>query len=116
VKWTVATATVVTAAILSAPVAGATPNNNNGGANNVGQTISNIATIAGGGGTPGVWLETLNGLGGLLGKLGFGKDRGSGNGAALQQQTLDNVGKTLPKPKPVDEPDPADSEKEPVFP
>jgi hypothetical protein len=37
-------------------------------------------------------------LQGLLGKLGFGKDRGNGNGAALQKATLDNVGKTLKKP------------------
>jgi hypothetical protein len=37
-------------------------------------------------------------LQGLLGKLGFGKDNGNGNGAALQKATLDNVGKTLKKP------------------
>jgi len=100
VKWKVATASVVTAAMLSAPVAGAAPgNNNNISPNEVGQAISGIASIAGGGATPGVWLETLNGLGGLLGKLGFGKkNQGSGNGAELQKKTLDNIGKTLQKP------------------
>lgn len=99
-KWKVVTASAVTAAMLSAPVAGAAPgNNNNVSPNEVGQTISGIAAIAGGNASPGVLLETLNGLGGLLGKLGIGKkNQGSGNGAELQQKTLDNIGKTLKKP------------------
>ncbi len=51
------------------------------------------------GANPTVIIETLNGLQGLLSKLGFGKNRGSGNGAQLQKATIDNVGKTLKKPE-----------------
>jgi hypothetical protein len=49
-KWKVATASVLAAAIVSAPVASAAPGNgNNGGTrNNVGQTISAIAKNGGG--------------------------------------------------------------------
>ena len=95
-KWKIATATVVTAAILTAPVAAASPsdNGNTVGNNVAGQVIGGIT-----GTDPGVIIEALNGLQGLLGKLGFGKDRGNGNGAALQKATLDNVGKTLKKPE-----------------
>ena len=87
---------MVTAAILTAPVAAAAPSDNsNNVANNVaGQVIGGVT-----GTDPGVIIEALNGLQGLLGKLGFGKDRGNGNGAALQKATLDNVGKTLKKPE-----------------
>ena len=95
-KWKIATASVVTAALLSAPVAGAAPSD--GGANNVannavGQVIGQVT-----GTNPGVIIETLNGLQGLLSKLGFGKGHGNGNGAELQKATIANVGKTLKKP------------------
>jgi len=100
VKWKIATASVVTAAMLSAPVAGAAPSDG-GGANNVannavGQVIGQVT-----GTNPAVIIDTLNGLQGLLGKLGFGKDHGNGNGngAQLQQATMANVGKTLKKPE-----------------
>ena len=96
-KWKIATASVVTAAMLSAPVAGAAPSNGGGNdaANNaVGQVIGQVT-----GTNPSVIIETLNGLQGLLSKLGFGKDRGNGNGAQLQKDTIANVGKTLKKPE-----------------
>lgn len=93
-KWKVATASVITAAMLCAPVANAAPSDTNGVANNVvGQAIGGLT-----GTDPGVIIEALSGLQGVLSKLGFGKDRGNGNGAALQKATLDNVGKTLKKP------------------
>lgn len=94
-KWKIATASMVTAAMLSAPVAGAAPSDgNNTVVNNaVGQVLGQVT-----GTNPGVIIEALNGVQGLLSKLGFGKDRGNGNGAALQKATLDNVGKTLKKP------------------
>lgn len=93
-KWKIATASAVTAAMLSAPVAAAAPSD--GGANNaVGQVIGQVT-----GTNPTVIIETLNGLQGLLSKLGFGKNRGgNGNGAQLQKATIDNVGKTLKKPE-----------------
>lgn len=92
VKWKIATASVVTVAILSAPVAGAAPSDS--GANNVaGQVIGQVT-----GTDPALIVNALTGLQGLLSKLGFGKARGNGNGAALQKATLDNVGKTLKKP------------------
>ena len=95
VKWKIATASLVTAAMLSAPVAGAAPSSGgNDVANNaVGQVVGQVT-----GTNPAVIIETLNGLQGLLGKLGFGKDRGNGNGAQLQKATIANVGKTLKKP------------------
>jgi len=95
VKWKIATASVVTAAMLSAPVAGAAPSNggNNATNNAVGQVIGQVT-----GTDPAVIIDALNGLQGLLGRLGLGKDRGNGNGAQLQQATLANVGKTLKKP------------------
>ncbi len=93
-KWKTATASVITAAMLSAPVANAAPSDANGVANNVvGAAIGQIT-----GTDPALIVDALNGLQGFLGKLGFGKDRGNGNGAALQKATLDNVGKTLKKP------------------
>lgn len=94
VKWKIATASVLTAAFVSAPVASAAPANGNDAVNNaVGQAISQVT------GTPaGVIIEGLNGLQRALSKLGFGKNKGNGNGAALQQATLDNIGKTLQKP------------------
>lgn len=95
-KWKIATASVVTAAMLSAPVAAAAPSDNaNNVANNVaGQVIGQVT-----GTDPALIIGTLNGLQGFLSKLGFGgKDRGNGNGAELQKATLDNVGKTLKKP------------------
>ncbi|MCB9442417.1 MAG: hypothetical protein H6523_19535 [Mycolicibacterium sp.] len=97
-KWKIATASAVTAAMLSAPVAAAAPSGsgaNNAANNAVGQVIGQVT-----GANPTVIIETLNGLQGLLGKLGFGKNRGgNGNGAQLQQATIDNVGKTLNKPE-----------------
>lgn len=51
-KWKITTASVLAAAIMSAPVAGAAPGNdhgNNGGTRNtIGQTISQIAKSGGG--------------------------------------------------------------------
>ena len=96
-KWKIVTASVVTVAMLSAPVAGAAPSD--GGANNaannaVGKVIGQVT-----GTNPTLIIETLNGLQGLLSKLGFGKDRGNGNGAELQKATLANVGKTLKNPQ-----------------
>lgn len=111
-KWKVATASVVAAAIVSAPVANAAPSNGNGitGPNNVGQAISQIASIASGGASPAAILNALNTVKGVLDQLKAGKrNHGSGRGAILQQQTQANIGKTL-KQKPVDEaaaPDPA---------
>jgi len=95
VKWKIATASVVTAAMLSAPVAGAAPSGggNNAANNAVGQVVGQVT-----GTDPAVIIDTLNGLQGLLSKLGFGKDRGNGNGAQLQKDTIANVGKTLKKP------------------
>ena len=94
-KWKIATASVVTAALLSAPVAGAAPSDggNNAANNAVGQVIGQVT-----GTNPAVIIESLSGLQGLLSKLGFGKDRGNGNGAQLQKATMANVGKTLKKP------------------
>lgn len=95
-KWKIATASVVTAAMLSAPVAAAAPSDNaNNVANNVaGQVIGQVT-----GTDPALIIGTLNGLQGFLSKLGFGgRDRGNGNGAELQKATLDKVGKTLKKP------------------
>ncbi len=96
-KWKIATASVVTAAMLSAPVAAAAPsdNANNNVANNVaGQVIGQVT-----GTDPALIVNALTGLQGFLSKLGFGgKDRGNGNGAELQKATLDNIGKTLKKP------------------
>ena len=95
-KWKIATASVVTAAMLSAPVAAAAPSDNaNNVANNVaGQVIGQVT-----GTDPALIVNALSGLQGLLSKLGFGgKDRGNGNGAELQKATLDNIGKTLKKP------------------
>jgi hypothetical protein len=95
-KWKIATASVITAAMVSAPVAAAAPSDNaNNVANNVaGQVIGSVT-----GADPALIVNALSGLQGLLGKLGFGgKDRGNGNGAELQKATLDNVGKTLKKP------------------
>jgi hypothetical protein len=94
-KWKIATASVVTAAMLSAPVAGAAPSDaaNNAANNAVGQVIGQVT-----GTNPAVIIESLSGLQGLLSKLGFGKDRGNGNGAQLQKATMANVGKTLKKP------------------
>ena len=96
-KWKIATASAVTAAMLSAPAAGAAPSD--GGSNNVannvvGQVIGQVT-----GTSPAVIIESLSGLQGLLSKLGFGKDRGNGNGAQLQQATIANVGKTRKKPQ-----------------
>lgn len=94
-KWKIATASVLTAALLSAPVANAAPSDSNGAVNNV--VGGAIGTVTGT--DPTLIIDALNGLKGFLGKLGFGgKDRGNGNGAALQKATLDNVGKTLKKP------------------
>ena len=94
-KWTIATASVVTAALLSAPVAAAAPADSaNDVANNVVGQVIGQAT----GTDPALIINALGGLQGLLGKLGLGgKERGNGNGAALQQATLDNIGKTLKK-------------------
>lgn len=101
-KWKIATASVVTAAMLSAPVAAAAPSDNannnvanNNVANNVaGQVIGQVT-----GTDPALIVNALTGLQGFLSKLGFGgKDRGNGNGAELQKATLDNIGKTLKKP------------------
>ena len=95
-KWKIAMASVVTAAMVSAPVAAAAPSDNtNNVANNVaGQVIGQVT-----GTDPALIVNALSGLQGLLSKLGFGgKDRGNGNGAELQKATLDNVGKTLKKP------------------
>ena len=95
-KWKIAMASVVTAAMVSAPVAAAAPSDNtNNVANNVaGQVIGQVT-----GSDPALIVNALSGLQGLLSKLGFGgKDRGNGNGAELQKATLDNVGKTLKKP------------------
>ena len=92
-KWKIATASVLTAAMVSAPVAAAAPSDNvNKVADNVaGQVIGGLT-----GTDPALIIDALTGLRGLLGKLGHrGKDRGNGNGAELQQATLDNVGKTL---------------------
>jgi hypothetical protein len=82
--------------MVSAPVAAAAPSDNSSNvANNVaGQVIGQVT-----GTDPALIVNALSGLQGLLSKLGFGgKDRGNGNGAALQKATLDNVGKTLKKP------------------
>jgi len=97
VKWKIMTASVVTAAIVSAPVAGAAPANGGGttGPNEVGQAITQIAGLANGGVNPAAILEALNTVKGLLGGLKHSRTHGSGKGAILQQQTLDNVGKTL---------------------
>lgn len=95
-KWKIATASVVTAAMLSAPVAAAAPSDNaNNVANNVaGQVIGSVT-----GTDPALIVNALSGLQGFLSKLGFGgKARGNGNGAELQKATLDNIGKTLKKP------------------
>lgn len=94
-KWKIASVCVVTAALLAAPVANAAPSDSNGVANNVvGTAIGQIT-----GTDPALIIDALNGLQGLLGKLGLGRDHGgNGNGAALQKATLDNVGKTLKKP------------------
>ena len=95
-KWKIATASVLTAAMVSAPVAAAAPSDNSSNvANNVaGQVIGQVT-----GTDPALIVNALSGLQGLLSKLGFGgKDRGNGNGAELQKATLDNVGKTLKKP------------------
>lgn len=93
-KWKIAIASVVTASMLSAPVANAAPADGNTGPNNVvGQAISQVTGV-----DAGVIIEGLNQVQKVLSKLGFGKSqRGNGNGAALQQATLDNVGKTLKK-------------------
>ncbi len=95
-KWKITTASVVTAAMLSAPVAAAAPSDNsNNVANNVAGQVIGQAT----GTDPALIVNALSGLQGLLSKLGFGgKDRGNGNGAELQKATLDNIGKTLKKP------------------
>ena len=94
-KFKLATASVVTVALLSAPVANAAPSDGNGAANNVVGTAIGQVT----GTNPTLIIDALNGLQGFLSKLGFGgKDRGNGNGAELQKATLDNVGKTLKKP------------------
>ena len=95
-KWKIATASVITAAMVSAPVAAAAPSDNsNHVANNVaGQVIGQDT-----GTDPALIVNALSGLQGLLSKLGFGgKHRGNGNGAELQKATLDNIGKTLKKP------------------
>jgi len=95
-KWKIATASVLTAAMVSAPVAAAAPsdNSNNVGNNVAGQVIGQVT-----GTDPALIVNALSGLQGLLSKLGFGgRDRGNGNGAELQKATLDNVGKTLKKP------------------
>lgn len=94
-KWKIATASVLAAAFVSAPVANAAPSDANNAANNaVGQAIGQLT-----GTDPTLIIGALNGLQGVLSKLGFGKaDRGNGNGAELQKATLDNVGKTLKKP------------------
>ncbi|MFM9033785.1 MAG: hypothetical protein ACKOQ4_05795 [Mycobacterium sp.] len=97
-KWKVATASVVAAAIVSAPVASAAPADGSGiiGPNNVGQTISQIAGLAAGGANPAAILDALNSVRGLIDQLKPGKkNRGSGRGAILQQQTQANIGKTL---------------------
>lgn len=94
-KFKIATASVLAAALLSAPVANAAPSDANGVANNV--VGGALGTVTGT--DPTLIIDALNGLQGFLSKLGFGgKDRGNGNGAALQKATLDNVGKTLKKP------------------
>ena len=93
-KWKIATASAVTAAMLSAPMAAAAPADNNINPNPVvGQAIAQVTGV-----DPTLFLQNLNGLQKVLKKLGIGKDRGNGNGAALQQATLDNIGKTLKKP------------------
>ncbi len=95
-KWKIATASLVIAAMVSAPVAAAAPSDNSNNVTNnvVGQVVGGVT-----GTDPNVIIETLSGLQGLLSKLGFGgKNRGNGNGAELQKKTLDNIGKTLKKP------------------
>ncbi len=95
-KWKIATASVVTAAMVSAPVAAGAPSDN---ANNVGNNVAGQVIGSVTGTDPALIVNALSGLQGLLSKLGFGgKDRGNGNGAELQKATLDNVGKTLKKP------------------
>lgn len=85
-KWKIATASMVAAAIISAPVAGAAPGNgsgNNGGTRpNIGQTISQIAKSGGGAAA-------------ILGQLVQFKPNNKGLARALQN---------LLKPKPVTDP------------
>lgn len=94
-KWKIATASVVTAAIVSAPVAGAAPADNNTVPNIVvGQGISQVTGV-----DAGIILDGLTQVQRVLKRLGIGKtQRGNGNGAALQEATLANIGKTLKKP------------------
>lgn len=93
-KFKIATASVLAAGLLSAPVANAAPSDSTVTNNVVGGAIGTVT-----GTDPALIIDALNGLQGFLSKLGFGgKDRGNGNGAALQKATLDNVGKTLKKP------------------
>lgn len=104
-KWKIATASALTAAIVSAPIAGAAPSNGNGitgpGNAGVGQAISQIAAIASGGATPGAILNALNTVKGVLEQIKQGKrTHGSGRGALLQQQTQAGIGRTL-KPRPL---------------
>lgn len=109
-KWKVATASVVTAAFLSAPVANAAPANSNGnaGPNNIGQTISAIAGIASGGANPGSILNAVKQVKSVLGQLRPGKRHGNGKGVDARQAaeaTKANVGRTLDKPSAVAKPD-----------
>lgn len=75
-KWKVATAGLVAAAVMSAPIAGAAPNNGNGNSggarNNIGQTISAIAKNGGG-------------AAGVLGALSQLKPNNKGLANALQR-------------------------------
>jgi hypothetical protein len=90
VKWKVATASVLAAAIVSAPVASAAPGNgNNGGSgarNTIGQTISAIAKSGGG-------------AAGILGALVQLKPNNKGLANALQR-VLSHKTTATPTPTP----------------
>jgi hypothetical protein len=92
-KWKIATASVVAAAIMSAPIAAAAPTNGNGNTsgtrNTTGQTISQIAKSGGG---PAEVLKALIGL----------KPTNKGLPKALE-----SVQKPKPTPKPTPAPAPA---------
>lgn len=88
-KWKIATASVLAAALMSAPVAGAAPGNSNGNGNSagarntIGQTVSQIARTGGG-------------SAGVLGALSQLKPANTGLAKALQNAL---------KPKPAPETD-----------
>lgn len=89
-KWKIATASVVAAAIMSAPLAGAAPaDKGNGKGNTVGKTVSEIAKKGGG-------------AAGVVGALVQLKPTNKGLPKALQ-----NVQKPKPTPTPTPTPTPA---------